>query len=384
MSMPAKAPATSHSANTFVAQRADGAPDVLSLIAKYQDTSTAFAFQRLAWLKPLYETLAADLEAEPLAICVTDADSGELAALLPLLVTRRKRLAVVSWASLGVSDYGAPVLGPKAPVDSRGYEALWEATKRALDGFDLWHMSNTPETIEGRPNPFALSRSRIQSHHSRNAMALPGTVEEFLASRGKKYRKEAERCTRLLIEKGTPEFRRAETPDAIAAAYATLEAQQLDRHRARGSVYRLDETAFSRFYEVALREGTPQHSAHIFTLSAGGETGAVLYGISNGTAFTLLRISTAGEAWKRLSPGRLIVLETMRYFMARGITTFDMGIGDYEFKHGFGISSEPLFEVTTALSLRGLPKLMQTRAKSKLRQHPGLVAAVKRVLRRRT
>ena len=293
---PAKAEGRRHADNPFAAQRIDGTQAVLALLNQYDGASAALAFQRLAWLKPLYETLAADVAAEPLAVCVTDAKSGELAAVLPLVVTREGRLSVVSWASLGVSDYGAPVLGPKAPVDPRACHALWTATKRALTGFDVLHLSNMPETIEGRVNPFAHLTSRRRSRHSRNAVTLSGSVEEFLASRGKKYRKEAERCTRLIAEKGTPEFARAENLEDITAAYATLAKQQRDRHQASGSDYRLDEAAYARFFEVALREGTPQHSAHIFTLRAGGETGAVLYGISNGSTFTLLRISTAGEA----------------------------------------------------------------------------------------
>lgn len=369
-------------ATSYAAQRIDGTAAILNRIAALQDTCSTLAFQRLAWLTPLYESLAADLDAKPLAVEVTDATTGELAVLLPLVETREGGLEVVSWASLGVSDYGAPLLGPKTPANARDAEAMWAAVKRCLKGCDLVQLANMPDDIDGRPNPFALLKSRRPSRHARHALTLPGTVEQFLASRGKKYRKEAERCGRLLAEKGTPEFRRAETEPEISQAYAALQTQQHERHAARGSDYRLDQAAYARFFATALRHGTPLATAHIFTLKAGGETGAVLYGISHGSTFTLLRISTGGESWKRVSPGRLIVLDAMRYFLERGISTFDMGIGDYDFKQGFGIASEPLVDVVAALSLRGAPTVALARTKARARQYPGLVEAAKRVLGR--
>lgn len=369
-------------AASYVAQRLDGSAAVLACIAAHEGVCSALAFQRSAWLKPLYESLAVDLGATALAVCVTDANSGELAVLLPLVITRQGRISVVSWASLGVSDYGAPLLGPKSPTTARDAAALWIAVKGALRGCDLIQLSNMPPEIDGRPNPFTLAKSLLPSRHASHSLTLTGTVEEFLASRGKKYRKEAERCTRLLSEKGTPEFRRAQTDAEIGEAYNTLQAQQRQRHQAHASNYQLDQPAFAKFFDTALRAGTPVHAAHIFTLKAGFETGAVLYGISHGTTFTLLRIATAGESWKRVSPGRLIVLDTMRYFLAHGVTTFDMGIGDYEFKHGFGVEARALADVVAALSLRAIPQAASARAKAKARQHPRLVDAAKWVMGR--
>jgi CelD/BcsL family acetyltransferase involved in cellulose biosynthesis len=373
---------------SYVAERIDGAAAVLVRIAEHENACTALAFQRSAWLKPLYESLAADVGATALAICVTDAASGELAVLLPLVITRDGPLSIVSWASLGVSDYGAPLLGAWSPATELDAQAMWASIKRCLQGCDLVQLSNMPRYISGRLNPFSLLKAKQASRHASHTLTLDTTVEAFLASRGKKYRKEAERCTRLLQEKGSAEFRRAQSDADISEAYAALQAQQQERHAALGSDYRLDQPAYARFFEVALRSGTPAGATHIFTLRAGGDgraggdIGAVLYGISHGSTFTLLRISTAGEAWRRVSPGRLIVLDTMRYFLGQGVTTFDMGIGDYAFKHGFGTNAGLLDDVVAPLSLKGAPKAAITRAKAKARQYPVLVHAAKRVFGR--
>lgn len=372
--------ATPREVASYVAQRIEGTEAVLAHMAAHEETCSSLAFQHTAWLRPLFEGLAVDLNAKALAVSVSDATTGELAVLLPLVMSREGRLSVVSWASLGVSDYGAPLLGPKSPANDDDARALWGAIRASLTGCDLVQLANMPMEIDGRINPLARVTARLPSRHARHALTLDGSVEAFLVSRGKKYRKEAERCSRLLGEKGTPEFKRAQSDQDISHAYATLQTQQRARHTARGSDYRLDEPAFARFFEEALRSGAPLGSAHIFTLTAGGETGAVLYGISHGTTFTLLRISTAGESWKRVSPGRLIVLDTMRYFLAHGINTFDMGIGDYDFKHGFGVEAQPLFDLVAPLSIKGIASATISRAKAQARRHPRLVDAAKRVL----
>lgn len=359
----------------------EGADAILERLRVIEaSAATALAFQRLDWLTPLYKTLAQSMSADPIAVEITDAVSGDLALFLPLVRTRAGRLSVVSAASLGVSDYGGPILGPAAPMTAAAAATLVSVLRKVLTDDDLLELSNMPREICGRLNPLAFVRQATAAVHAGHALTIETTVEAMIAARGKKYRKESERCFRLLAEKGTPCCKRASTEPEVAHAYAILEAQQLSR-RADGGDYVLDRPGYSKFYAEALRAGLEHGTAHIFTLKAGDETGAVLFGISHGSTFTLLRISTAqDEAWKRMSPGRLIVIETMRAFAAEGVTTFDMGIGSYAFKHGFGTEVRPLFDLVLPLSAKALPRAGLHRAKAKLRNHPRLMTAAKRLL----
>ena len=251
--------------------------------------------------------------------------------------------------------------------------------RSALGGVDVVRLSSMPRTLGSRPNPLALVGGVMPARHSANRLTISTTLEEFLRSRGKKYRKEVERCFRLLEKEGKPALRRAETAAEIARAYEALETQQGRRRQAAGGTYVLDRPAFSHFYERVLREGVPEGSAHIFTLEAGGEIVAVLLGLTHNRAFTLLRISNGGERWHHLSPGRLIVVEAMRYFLPRGVATFDMGIGDYAFKRGFGIEPEPLADLVAGLTLRGKAVAAIHRAKTRLWQSPKLKSLASRV-----
>ena len=357
----------------YSARALSSAPDILAELAAQRTADVPTAFQSVSWLKPIYEGLAPVLDATPIAIDIRDMRTAERAAFMPLIVRQEGSLRVASFPDLGVSDYCAPILGSAAPAESRSAEAFWSAVKGALDA-DMVRLTSMPRTIGAKVNPLALISGAAVSRHSANLFTLSGTVEEFLRERGKKYRKEVERCIRLLTKEGEPQFSRAEAAHEIASSYLVLQTQQLARHQAKGSDYGLNNPAYSAFYEQVLRDGVPQDFAHIFKLSAGDGIVATLMGVTHAGTFTLLRISTGGTRWQHLSPGRLIVIEAMKYFVARGVRTFDMGIGDYAFKRGFGIEPVPLVDVVAPLTWRGVPHAVLHHTKSRARQSSRLRA----------
>ena len=67
--------------------------------------------------------------------------------------------------------------------------------------------------------------------------------------------------------------------------------------------------------------------------------------------------------------GRLVVVEAMKYFVARGVRHFDMGIGDYPFKRGFGVEDVPLYDLIVARDLSAVPRALFHRLKGRLRQN---------------
>ncbi len=351
-----------------------GRDAVLCALADAGPGTVSTAFQTIPWLTVLFAELLPVASAHPILVDVRTAD-GALVLMLPLVATHERGLSVLRVPSFGVSDYGGPVLGPASETAA----GLWPAIKTALSKHDLLVIENMPRVIHGRPNPLASVPGVFAADHHRNALNIAGTVEDLLRALGKKYRKEVERCSRLLADRGEPLFKRVETPEDIAEAYRVLESQQAARRQKAGGDYLLERREYSRFYETLLRDGAGGGSAHLFTLGAGGEIGACLLGISNAGTFKLLRISTAGGDWKRISPGRLIVLEAMRYFIPRGVRRFDMGIGDYAFKQGFGIEPEPLVTLEAALSARALPRVLANRTRRALRDIAPLRRAVRRL-----
>lgn len=363
----------------FVAEVFDGADEALAALDSVQGGLSSTGFQTLNWLTVLYEELAPAHKAMPRVVVVTERNSGEVCLVLPLVIKKKRGLTVARFADLGVSDYGAPILGPAAPVKRRSIRRVWRAVRGALKDVDLIRLERMPAEISGKPNPLITTRGVTRARHTGNMLVIETTVEDFLRSRGKKYRKEVERCTRLWAQEGSPQFGRAMTPAQIARGYSMLEEHQSKRHAALGSSYILDEQPYSAFYERMVMDGSELEFSYLFTLEAGGEVVATLFGIVHDGTFTLLRIANGGPRWSHLSPGRLIVVEAMRYFVAQGVRCFDMGMGDYAFKRGFGVTETPLYDLFAARDLKAMPRAFFHRLKGRLRANPRMRAVVRQI-----
>src|SRR5947199_146000 len=89
-------------------------------------------FQHPQWSEAWYSAFAGAEGIEALIALVSEAATGELAMVLPLIRRRQNGIAVVEFADLDLTDYNAPLLGPAAPRDARAARALWRDLLSAL------------------------------------------------------------------------------------------------------------------------------------------------------------------------------------------------------------------------------------------------------------
>jgi CelD/BcsL family acetyltransferase involved in cellulose biosynthesis len=164
----------------------------------------------------------------------------------------------------------------------------------------------------------------------------------------------------------------------------SIEEQQSERIRGLGLPYNLDLPAISDFYRKLVIDGLACGYLVMTTLLAGGEIVAALLGVRREQIFSVLRISNAGRSWKSSSPGRLVITRTIEHMVTQGCTSFDFSIGDYEFKRRLGGKRTPLYEVTEALSWRGVPLAGKAATKGRLRRYPKLARGLRQFLARET
>src|SRR5215510_11073346 len=95
--------------------RAELLRDWQQAVARWHDVSPSTPFQHPQWYSAWYDAFADADGIEPLIAIVTDASTGEQAALLPLIRRRQNNIAIVEFADLDLTDYNAPILGSAAP-----------------------------------------------------------------------------------------------------------------------------------------------------------------------------------------------------------------------------------------------------------------------------
>ncbi|MEQ1652443.1 MAG: GNAT family N-acetyltransferase [Hyphomicrobium sp.] len=368
----------------FLVEVFDGADEALAALEAVQGGLASTGFQSLNWLTVLYEELAPAQRAMPRLVVVTERNSGDVAMILPLVVKKKRSLRVARFADMGVSDYGAPILGPALLTKRRSMRRAWRAVRHAMRDVDLIRLEKMPAEIGGRANPL-LSRAGIApSRFPGQLLHVPVSVNEFIESRGDAFVEAYVGSLKLLAKEGAVRFSRATEPEEIARAYSVLEEQQAARKSVQRSQLIFNDPVYRQFYERVVMDGSEVDLGHLFKLEAGGEVIATLFGILHDGTFTVLRVGDAGDTWNDIAPARLILIDVLRYFVDRDVRVFDLGLGSDAGKASFGASDVQLYDLIVARDLAAVPRATFHRVKGRARKNQRLRAFARRLARLRS
>jgi CelD/BcsL family acetyltransferase involved in cellulose biosynthesis len=352
-------------------------------VARWHEVSPPTPFQHRQWYSAWYDAFAGADGVEPLIAIVTDASTGERAALLPLIRRRHNNITIVEFADLDLTDYNAPILGAAAPRDARGARVLWRsllsALRRMPDPADLVRLRKLPVDLDGRPNPLALLDEAGACPLNGNLVMTGEDYDAWRYTLEKTVRKELERSWRVFTRDASASFAIVTDESEALRILATTEIQQGTRMETLGVNFILNGETCASFYRNLVRDGVGNGYALVSALTVGDEVVATLLGIRNGARYVMIRISNAGEKWSNCSPGRLIIERTMAALHKDGVREFDFSIGNYAYKRRFAVTRLPLIDISAALSARGWPYALRDRAARELRNYPRLDARLKRI-----
>ncbi|WP_426436851.1 GNAT family N-acetyltransferase [Bradyrhizobium genosp. P] len=353
-------------------------------MARWGSFDPPTAFQHPQWYASWYSAFATAAGVDPLIAVMTDAVTGERAALLPLIRRRQGSIRIVEFADLDLTDYNAPLLGPAAPRDAAAARLLWRDLRSALrssaGGADLVRLRKVPAELGGRANPLAVLDAAGPCSLNGNPILTGEDYDAWRYTLDKTVRKELERNWRVFTRDPSAAFRIAADADEALKILSTTEVQQASRMTCLGLNFILNGENCTAFYRGLVRESNGNGYAVLTALIAGEEVVATLLGIRTGTRYVMIRISNAGGKWLNVSPGRLIIERTMAALHKDGVREFDLSIGDYPYKRRFKPARMPLVDLSASLSWRGWPHALRDRAVLALRHYPKLTARLKQML----
>jgi CelD/BcsL family acetyltransferase involved in cellulose biosynthesis len=359
-------------------------PDWQQALAHWHDISPPTPFQHPQWYDAWYGAFAGAEGVEPLIAVVTDASTGEPAALLPLIRRKQDNVAIVEFADLNLTDYNAPILGAAAPRDAKAARALWRSLRSALrrmpDAADLIRLRKMPVDLDGKPNPLALLNAVGPCLLNGNLVTTGEDYDAWRYTLEKTVRKELERSWRVFTRDPAASFAIITDRDEALRILSTTEVQQGTRMQSLGRNYVLNDETSARFYRNLVRDGVGNGYALVTVLAVGDEIVATLLGIRTGSRYVMVRISNAGEKWSNCSPGRLIIERTMAALHKDGVREFDFSVGNYAYKRRFGVTRLPLIDISAALSWRGWPYALRDHMVRAVRNYPRLDAWLNRAL----
>lgn len=136
---------------------------------------------------------------------------------------------------------------------------------------------------------------------------------------------------------------RLELDDQMSGTFGQFLEWKAQRDRQRGVASIVDVPWFRPFAELLLRHKSRDFTGYYSTLWVGDTLAAVHLGMASRRVFHLW-FMTYNPDLHRYSPGVILVLTLCRELACRGFERFDLGKGDYSYKHRLKSGDSTLLE----------------------------------------
>lgn len=341
--------------------------------ARLEAHGAGYPFQGLAWSTTLMETMGPVRQASPAIVVVEDAQGP--AMLLPLLVRPVRGLRQMEFIDFGLADYNAPLLRRDGPAWPDGAMArLWPSLLAAIGPVDRVRFAKMPDRVGPLPNPL-LGLGTRPEEESWQADISDG-FEAFLKRRSSRFRKDCAAKARELARQGVVRFQMVTEPAPAAALLEELLRLKSAQYRRTGRVDLLrDPTRLAFYRAITAREGRGGMVC-LSSLTLDGVVVAANLGLAAGGRFYSLLPAYLPEH-ARLSPGKLLNHELVRWCCGAGLAVFDLTCGGEPYKQSWTDGSMPLHGFRQDLSAAGWLLARAERAGTLAKQ--GLRARVPRL-----
>lgn len=241
------------------------------------------------------------------------------------------------------------------PLAAGDLHAIFELLAATRSSIDLFALSSQPVAWDGHDNPFALLPHRPSVDVSAH-LVLPRDGQEPLkqvlsASMRSRLRGKERKLQKLAGYRYLTAATSAEI-DRLLEAFFVLKARHMAA-QGLGNVYAA--RGVREFLRQACHHQLPdgRRLIEIHALEGGGEVLA-LFGttVDAYRGSSMFNTYTLGESGRH-SPGLILLSHMISELSARGIRSFDIGVGRAHYKSFFCPDPEPLFDVLLPVSPLG-------------------------------
>jgi CelD/BcsL family acetyltransferase involved in cellulose biosynthesis len=336
-------------------------------------------YQTRRFLLPWLDTLGERRGFSALISVARDA-AGRPVALLPLGLARRGPFQVALFLGDRQSNFNLPLVRPGVVFDRAACEALLlETARKAPRRPDVFLLLNQPLAWNGAANPLA-SLPRRESPSFGHAARL---VSEANISRG--TRRKLKKKEKRLAAFGEIAYERAATPERARVMLDAFLEQKKSRFSRAGLDPEFARPQMRGFLDRAATRGLSEDRAafELHALSSGGRIIATYGMIRHGASLHAMFNSFDQNAEiARCSPGDLLLHHLLDDARCRGITSFDLGIGEARYKTSVCDEIVPLFDCIVAMTplgrLAGLLAGVRLSAKRRIKRSPRIWNLVRR------
>ena len=314
----------------------------------------ATPYQHFDWLERYFRFVDEPVGGQAALIVLRDAHSEPL-LLLPMVVSRKGPVRIARFIGGKHSNFNMPLVSREA----RQLDAfqLREVLRRAGSeaGIDLFALMNQTIEWEGNSNPLAILGGQ-PSASAGYKLSLRSDGEALLQERlSKDARKKLRQKEQKLSAMGTLSYHKPEGPEAaqqILHAFFDLKAQRFGTQGIEDPFAGADIRAFLDSAVVPDENGTSTVVLHALMLD--GRPISIYGGLTGKERFCgLFTAFDSSPEISRNSPGDILLMAMIKDACKRGLSTFDLGVGEARYKTQICDQREDLIDTFIPVSLTG-------------------------------
>ena len=293
----------------------------------------ATAYQTHGFCEAYFRMVEAQDGAEPALIVLRDG-SGAVAALLPLSIGRMGPLRTARFIGGKQSNFNMPVYGPAAerltPEMLRA--ALTDAGQKA--GIDLYCLLSQPVEWQGLVNPLAKLMPEPAPSNGYKLQLEPDGEAVLKRQLSKDSRRKIRQKEQRLAGMGPVGYYKPQDEAEIRSAIAAFLALKAERFATQGIDDPFAAPAVRDFLiEAAIGRNSDTPALELHVLTMGDRLVAIFGGAVSGDRFSgLFTAFDASTEIARCSPGDILLNQMIRDCCDRGLSTFDLGVGEAHYK----------------------------------------------------
>ncbi|MEJ8573730.1 GNAT family N-acetyltransferase [Microbaculum marinum] len=322
----------------------------------FEQGALATPYQRYDWVEAWYRHVGANRGLEPLVVAAAAGGDGTV-ALWPLVVRSFGPIRVASWPGGKFANYNLGLYDRKmAPaLDEPALNAILDRLRDA-GRVDALSLRNQPEVWQGIRNPLLNLPNQPSPSFGYSLALRPDFKALYAELRSGSTRKKLRRSeNRIESEYGSCTLRHVETReevDRIIDAFIEQKAERM-RERSLPNVFAVPGV-MDLFRELAVRGlGTREPLLDLYWLDAGGQVAATWAGTAAGGRLCGIFNSFDMGDLAQHQPGEVLLRDLLESCCARGLTDFDLGVGEASYKDSWCPRTDRLFDSFLPLSAAG-------------------------------
>jgi CelD/BcsL family acetyltransferase involved in cellulose biosynthesis len=317
-----------------------------------EKVACCYGFQSFIWISTLLEVFTRDNWVQPAIVLVTDASKTPV-MLVPLMVQRKHGIATLQFIDFGLADYNAPLICRDfaASLSNERFSVLWQRIVAEIGAIDAIRLDKIPEHVDSVRNPF-LQLACYQQEMSFQAQ-LVGDFETFTKNRSSSLMANSRAKRRRLAKQGLVQFKIAANSAEIDLFVDTMIKQKSIRNQSIGANDIFQNPAYADFYRIIAHKSGIGGVIHLSALTVDDNVVAVHLGMVFRDRLYWIMPAFDLDRFSSFSPGRLLLLDLLRWACDQKFAIFDFTIGGEKYKLDWAGQTMPVYVHSAAASARG-------------------------------